>query len=138
MGTKKNVDSVANAKENTSEDMDATDLADELQTLSDMLPKEMNTCLLVLQHIFSEKTAHVFPNVTVAIRIFLRMPVSAASAERSFYKLKPIKSYLSSTVNQKRLNWLTQIAIEKEISRSLDIQELVATFAAQKTRKRKI
>jgi hypothetical protein len=52
MGTKKNVDSVANAKENTSEDMDATDLADELQTLSDMLPKEMSTCLLVLEHIF--------------------------------------------------------------------------------------
>jgi hypothetical protein len=65
------------------------------------------------------------------------MPVSAASAEQSFYNLKPIKSYLSSTVNQKRLNWLAQIAIQKEIARSLDIQELVATFAAQKNKKKK-
>ncbi len=36
----------------------------------------------------------LFPNLVVALRVFLTMPVTVASAERSFSKLKLIKNDL--------------------------------------------
>jgi hypothetical protein len=44
----------------------------------------------------------------------LIIPVKVASAENSFSKLKLIKSYLRSTLSQKRLNELAIISIEKK------------------------
>ena len=44
----------------------------------------------------------------------LTIPVTVASAERSFSKLKLIKSYLRSTMSQDRLSGLAILPIEKE------------------------
>jgi hypothetical protein len=44
-----------------------------------MLPKEVTACLLVLQYIFEEQLQDIFPDMTVALRIFLSMPVAMAS-----------------------------------------------------------
>ena len=44
----------------------------------------------------------------------LTIPVSVASAERSFSKLKLKKSYLRSTISQQRLNGLVLLSIEKD------------------------
>ena len=41
----------------------------------------------------------------------LRIPVSVASAGRSFSKLKLIKSYLRSTMSQQRLNGLISLIV---------------------------
>jgi len=43
----------------------------------------------------------------------LTIPVFVVSAERSFSKLKLIKSYLRSTMSQQRLNRLVLLFIEK-------------------------
>ena len=56
-----------------------------------------------------------FPNATIAYRVLLTIPVTVASAERSFSKLKLLKSYLCSTMIQERLNDLTMIALESDI-----------------------
>ncbi|XP_050919588.1 uncharacterized protein LOC127137146 [Lathyrus oleraceus] len=48
-------------------------------------------------------------------RILLTIPVTVASAERSFSKLKLLKTYLRSTMSQERLNGLALIAIENDI-----------------------
>ncbi|KAF3448961.1 hypothetical protein FNV43_RR09682 [Rhamnella rubrinervis] len=52
--------------------------------------------------------------------ILLTIPVTVASAERSFLKLKLIKSYLRSTMSQKRLNGLAMMSIEKDILKQID------------------
>uniref|UniRef100_A0A3B5REH6 HAT C-terminal dimerisation domain-containing protein n=1 Tax=Xiphophorus maculatus TaxID=8083 RepID=A0A3B5REH6_XIPMA len=44
-----------------------------------------------LNFLIQENLDLVFPNLTVALRIFLTMPLTVASAERSFSKLKLIK-----------------------------------------------
>lgn len=52
--------------------------------------------------------------------------------ERSFSKLKLIKSYLRSTVSQQRLNRLALLSIEKEILVEIDYNSLINNFASQK------
>ena len=47
--------------------------------------------------------------------ILLTIPVTVATAERSFSKLKLIKSYIRSTMSQERLNGLAILSIEKHM-----------------------
>jgi hypothetical protein len=76
-----------------------------------------------------------FPNACIAYRILLTIPVTVASAERSFSKLKLIKSYLRSTISQERLNGLAILSIEKKILENLEYKNLIKNFASQKARR---
>ena len=76
-----------------------------------------------------------FPNLSIALRILLTMPVTVASAERSFSKLKQIKNYLRTTMSQQRLCNLAIITIENDIINDLDVSELIKNFASVKVRK---
>lgn len=62
----------------------------------------------LLQYIFGNDLISTFPNITIALRILLTLPVSVASGERSFSKLKIIKNYLRSTMLQHRLSNLAK------------------------------
>ena len=55
--------------------------------------------------------------------------------ERSFSKLKLIKSYLRSTMSQERLSRLAILSIEKEMLAELKCKNLISNFASQKVRK---
>ena len=71
----------------------------------------------------------------VALRILLTIPVTVASAERSFSKLKLIKTYLRSTMSDERLSSLAVLSIENAIAHELDVTEVVRKFAETKARK---
>lgn len=71
----------------------------------------------------------------VALRIAATLPVTVASAERSFSKLKHIKNYLRSTMSQDRLNGLALISINHEVSRGISYDETIDEFATRKTRR---
>ena len=73
-----------------------------------------------------------FPNVYIALRIYLTIPVTVASGERSFSKLKLIKNYLRSNMIQDRLSSLAIISIESEISRNLKMDTIIKDFAEKK------
>ncbi|PWA89617.1 hypothetical protein CTI12_AA109950 [Artemisia annua] len=90
-------------------DVDGNDLFMELQILQDMLPNGAYegeipwTSIQIME--FTKKT-DMFPNVLLAYKILLTIPITVASAERSFSKLEILKSYLRSTMSQERLNGL--------------------------------
>jgi len=63
----------------------------------------------------------------------LTIPLSVASAQRSFSKLKLIKSYLRSTMSQQRLNKLALLSIEKDILNKINYDNLIDNFASQKS-----
>lgn len=78
---------------------------------------------------------NIYPNIAIALRIFLTLPVSIAEAERSFSVLKRIKNYSRSTMLQDRVNGLATLNINWDIARNLDYSELISSFAALKARK---
>jgi len=58
--------------------------------------------------------------VWIALRILLTIPVTVASGERSFSKLKLIKTYVRSTMGDERLSSLAILSIENDIAENLD------------------
>ena len=83
---------------------------------------------------YSNNLVSFFPNLGISLRIFLTIPVSVASGERSFSKLKIIKTYLRSTISQERLTNLGIISIENEICENLDHNQLIDEYASTKAR----
>lgn len=77
-----------------------------------------------------------FPDVYSAFIIFLTLPVTTATSERSFSKLKIIKNYLRSALSQERLTGLALLSIEAERARKLNFDTLIDIFAEEKARKK--
>ena len=65
----------------------------------------------------------------------LTIPITVASAEKSFSKLKIIKYYLRSIMSQERLSGLAILSIEKELLEEIDYTKIINNFASQKARK---
>lgn len=55
-----------------------------------------------------------FPNIFTLLKIFSTIPVSTATAERSFSTLKNLKNYLRNTMGQQRLTGLALMYIYKD------------------------
>ncbi|CAL5199708.1 unnamed protein product [Lathyrus oleraceus] len=68
--------------------------------------------------------------------MLLTIPVTVASAERSFSRLKLLKTYLRSTMSQERLNGLALIAIENDILETIKYEDLVDDFASKSVRRK--
>jgi len=114
-------------------DIDGRDLYLELKLLKEYLPKETKKAIDVLNYL--KRMDGTFPNAWIAYRIWLIIPVTVASGERSFSKLKFIKNYLRSTMSQERLNGLAMISIEKNMVEKLEYTSLISDFAAKNARR---
>lgn len=90
----------------------------------------------MLQFILRQKILSTFPNVYVALRLFLTLPVSNCEGERSFSKLKRIKNELRTTMTQKRLSALSLMAVESELVRDMAFEDIIQEFSKKKSRKK--
>lgn len=100
-----------------------------------MLPKDITKSVDILDFIRSYVDDGGFQCAWVAYRILLTIPVTVASAKRSFSKLKLIKSYLRTTMSQERLNGLATISIESSFLDKLDYDTLIEDFASKNARR---
>ncbi|XP_022173645.1 52 kDa repressor of the inhibitor of the protein kinase-like [Myzus persicae] len=62
----------------------------------------------------------VYPNIHFLLKIFVSLPVSTATPERSFSSLKRLKTYLRNTMKETRLNGLTLLSIHRDIRVSVE------------------
>ncbi|KAK9691121.1 hypothetical protein RND81_09G177100 [Saponaria officinalis] len=113
-------------------DVDLNDLYSELKVLQSTLPNKLLSATEILEFV---KSADCYPNASIAYRIFLIVPVTVASAERSFSKLKLIKTYLRSSMSEERLNGLAMLSIEKELLENIDVDDIINDFASQNARR---
>lgn len=120
-------------------DLDGMQLFQELEIFKTILPEEekkkIKSPLDMLCYISLNRFIENFPNVTIALRILLTLPVTVAPGERSFSKLKIIKNYLRSTMSQERLVGLATMSIEFEVLNHLDVNSIVSEFAEKKARR---
>ncbi|XP_064104076.1 uncharacterized protein LOC135213912 [Macrobrachium nipponense] len=97
-------------------DLNYDELIVEMQSFPKQWPKQ-NIATLDLVFLEEKGLKEIYPNMWVALRIAVTTPVTVASAERSFSKLKLIKTYLWSTMSQERLKRLAIISFNREISK---------------------
>ena len=99
--------------------------------------KEIDTAreLADLLFIKNNELLSTFPNVSTLLKIFLTLPVTSASAERSFSKLKLIKNFLRTSMGQERLKGLSVLSIEAERASQIDFESVIRQFARQKSRR---
>jgi hypothetical protein len=76
-----------------------------------------------------------YPFANIAYKILLIVPVIVASAERSFSKLKLLKSYMRSTMTQERLSSLATIALESDILEKINHKKMIEDFISRNTRR---
>lgn len=79
-----------------------------------------------------------FPNVETIARIFLTMPISNCTAERSFSLLKRLKSPLRSYLQQDKLSSLALLCINNDLTQKLQYDDIIDIFANAKTRKKNL
>jgi len=117
-------------------DISGLELLEELRSFIHIIPDNEQNCLFdVLKYLFKTKLSSVYPNIYIALRILLTLPVTIASSERSFSKLKLIKNYLRSCISQERLSGIAMMSKENDISHETDFNNVIDVFAAAKARK---
>ncbi|XP_035220583.1 uncharacterized protein LOC118193582 [Stegodyphus dumicola] len=118
----------------TGSDVDARNLCAELHNLAGLVPHSIGA-LKSLPRIYENNLQDSFTNVSVVLCIALTVPVTVASAERSFSELKLIMSDQRTSITQQQLNGLALISTEHKILDSLDYADLIKDFAKMKVRK---
>lgn len=98
---------------------------------------EMGTSFNFLKHLLDTRNmfGSSFTELISALVLFLTLPVSVAQAERSFSKLKLIKNYLRTKMDQERLSNLALMSIERQRALQVDKAKVVDRFFQMKKRR---
>jgi hypothetical protein len=102
-------------------DIDGEELWRELIFIKELLEKSMGP-LNILKFLV-KRPFYRFANI--AYKMLLTIPVTVASAERSFSKLKLLKSYMRSTMTQERLSGLAKIALENDTLEKINYKDMI-------------
>lgn len=84
------------------------------------IPDASNYCL---------QYKNIFPLTLRCFQLTLTAPVTSASSERSFSKLKRIKTLIRSTMRQERLQCLMTLACENDLTDQIDLEHVVTKWA---------
>ena len=82
-----------------------------------------------------ENLSKILPNISTLFRIYLTLPISSATGERSFSCLTRLKTWLRNSIGQERLSDLALLNIEKDIA--IDLDKIVRKFCEIKDRRLK-
>ena len=72
----------------------------------------------------------MFSEINVLLRLYMTIPITTATAERSFSTLRHLKSYLRSTMTDKRLNSLLLIHTHKDLCNKPDLVKIAQYFVS--------
>ena len=107
-------------------DVDASDLTRQLSLLYDVIQKEIPsikkvTSVRTICDVINNNVTYkgMLPAVHNFIRLFLTVPISSSTYERSFSALKRLYTYLRSSMTQSRLNNCLLLHIHKDYTDNL-------------------
>ena len=68
--------------------------------------------------------------VHILLQIFLTIPVTTATSERTFSALRRLKTYLHSTMAQDRLNHILSLCCHKARTDVIDLSKIASAFVS--------
>ncbi len=77
----------------------------------------------------------IFSEVHKVLRIYLVVPVTSATSERTFSVLKRLLVYLRFTMTEKRLNNCLLLHVHKDIADKLNLEDIAKQYFSCKTEK---
>ena len=77
----------------------------------------------------------MFCEVDKLLRIYLTIPITTATAERSFSALRRIKTYLRSTMSEERLNNTMLLHVHKDLCDKTDLSKIAQMFVSCNSRR---
>ena len=98
--------------------------------------KEVTSVQTVLDVMKEGKLNKVFSELHTLLRLYLTIPLSNASAERSFSALRRIKTYLRSTLTQEHLNHYLILHAHRELLDMVHTSETAAVVMKQNERRK--
>lgn len=122
-------------KQHYGDDIDDSRLRLHLSMLGDACRNTSSPAVTVTSindvvHLFQTKPEwmKLFPEVVKLIKLFLTIPVTTCTAERSFSCLRRLKTYLRSVVSQKRLIHMAVLHCHRDRADEINLEELCNGF----------
>ena len=125
-------------------DIDIDQLVKELNMLSCIVKSadpgiKRVTSIRTIMNIFSSQPhldlRKVYCNIHTLMKLYLTVPLSNASAERSFSALRRIKSYLRNRLTQEHLNHYMMLNVHKQLTDVIDLNDVAKTFVSSNERR---
>ena len=79
----------------------------------------------------------LLPEFVKFLNIFVTIPTTSATPERSFSGLRRLKTYLRSTMRQQRLNSVAILHFHKDMAKDLDMDEALNEFISRNSQRKK-
>jgi len=131
-------------------DIDVRKLQNQLELLPDIFVSASGTSsrdkvatvrqlaeLLDKAQVDSPTTRLLMSEVNTLLRIYYTLPVTSATAERTFSAMRRLKNYMRATMTQKRLNNIMLMHCHKDRVDALDLVTVAKTFVGANDRRRK-
>ena len=115
-------------------DVDFDRLKQQLQSLPDLCSNffkvtNVDTIVQVLVESDSRAIRSLFSEVTKLLKLYLTVPITSSTSERSFSALRQIKTYLRNTMGQERMNHAITCFVHGDRTSAVDCFEVAKEFA---------
>ena len=115
---------------------------DSLLTQLEMFKQIINASNLHEAKVVSQnmhlEVRNLFSQVAILMKLLLVCPVSSCECERSLSALRRFKTWLRSTMTQRRLNCVCVCHVHRDTLDELDVDYLAREFASRSEIRRKI
>ena len=78
----------------------------------------------------------MLPEVHKLLRLYLTIPLTTATSERTFSAVRHVLTYKRATITQKRLNNCLLTYVNKDLTDKLDIIEVAKDFIVNEERRK--
>ena len=97
-------------------------------TISDVIVKMKD---VVSSTLAFTSNCDIFSKIGKLLQLMYVLPVTTASAERSFSSLRRLKTYFRTTTSTQRLNHLMHLSVHRYCTESLNVQKIASEFVSR-------
>ena len=94
--------------------------------------KKVTTVLTIYEAMNKGPYKVMLKEVHKLLRLYYTIPITSSSSKRTFSTLRCVLTYLRTTMSQERLNNCMLLHIHKEITDSLNLQDIATAFITAK------